>query len=100
MQIDPRLLVLDQDRPPPRPSPGSGGGRFWIRSELQTLPVAGEPLDQQAAVLMPIDSGDVALVAAKVHPARRTALDRDHAQLDAGILGPGKRIAMLLDLQR
>src|SRR6202140_6019177 len=49
---------------------------------------------------MPIDPGDVALVVAEIQPGRRTALDRDHAQLDPGILRAGKWIAVLLDLER
>ena len=49
---------------------------------------------------MPIDTSDVALVIAEVHPGRRAAVDRDHTQLDAGILRAGEGIAMLLDLER
>src|SRR3989442_12952011 len=63
-------------------------------------PVPREPLDKEAAIGMPIDASDVSVVLAEVHPGRRAALDRDHTQLDPGVLRAGKRIVMLLDLER
>src|SRR5207248_4116759 len=80
-------------------------GRFFrggweIGAEFEAPPIPREPLDQQAPIGMPIDPRDVALVLAEVQPGRRAAVDRDHAQLDSGILRAGKGIAMLLDLER
>src|ERR1700694_1524902 len=98
VQIDPRLQILDQDRPPPRPPAASGGGR--VGPELEARPISGEPLDQESTVRMPIDSRKVTLFIPEVHPGRHPTVDRHHAQPYAGILRSGKRIPMLLDLER
>ena len=49
---------------------------------------------------MPVDAGNIPLVDAEVHEGRHAGFERDDADLDAGVLRPGERIAVLLDLQR
>src|SRR5256885_2401485 len=71
-----------------------------VPPKFEAPPVAGEPLDQQPAIRMPIDPCDVALVTAELQPGRGSAVVRDHAQLDPGVLRAGEGMAMLLDLER
>ena len=92
MKVDPGLLRLHQDSAP-------AAGRDIVGEDFEMLPVAGEPLNEQATVWMPVDASDVPFLDAQVHEGRRAVRDNHHAKLYPRIGGARERVTMLFDLQ-
>src|SRR5689334_3460174 len=101
VEVDPRFSVLYKDWARPHPTlPRKRGRVLELESqELEARPVPREPLHQQATIRMPVDSGEISVLAAEVDEGRLARRHRYHAELDPGVFGTGKGVAVLFDLE-